>query len=162
MSGIRHLLLTATAIASLACGRGTNLPAAQGDSVPLTVISTTPYSAYTEPQRVVLRTPEAWSGAWATIWAGAVPQPPLPDVDFEREVVVLAAAGVYPQRGPSITMPSAALAAGAVRVTVLEVAPGSECVVAPVQSSPVVAARMPHFDGEIGFADVRTVHSCGP
>ena len=48
---------------------------------------------------IVIRTPERWAHFWATINAGALPIPPIPAVDFNESMVLIAARGYRPTCG---------------------------------------------------------------
>ena len=117
-------------------------------------------SGFATAQRIVVRTQEEWAATWATLWSRQTPVPALPTVDFSREFVLVAAAGVQASGGVQIAIPNAALDQGTVRIGVVETFPGAGCAVATVNTSPVFAARMLRFDGAISFVDLRTTKDC--
>jgi len=120
------------------------------------------YSGYASAQRLVVRNQEEWAAEWATIWANHTPVPALPSVGFTRELVAIVASGVHGSGGYQIQVPSAAIADGVLRIAVVEVVPAATCAVATVTTSPVSAARIPRFEGNVAFIDSRSTRVCPP
>jgi hypothetical protein len=119
------------------------------------------YSGYTDPARLIIRSQTEWASAWVRINDGAHPMPPLPEVNFDTDMVVLAAAGTRPSGGFDITITDAALDAGALRVGVVETTPGAGCFVAAVITFPVAVARVARHDGPVEFVDATVGVPCG-
>jgi hypothetical protein len=69
--------------------------------------------------------------------------PELPQVDFSREVVVVAALGQRPTGGFNILIESAAATRDGVTVSIRATAPGPGCGVTLALTQPVDIARMP-------------------
>jgi hypothetical protein len=169
-----RLLLAVAAVATTAgCGpTGTVVPeeSRTGASIgaPLLVtrlraepFSFTSASGYRAPQRAVIGDSAAWQAAWSTLWAGSTSAPPLPAVDFAREVIVLAALGERPTGGYQILVDSATAgeADGAV-VHVRTVSPGARCNVFQALTQPVDVARLPRVRGPVTFRDHALVLEC--
>ena len=114
---------------------------------PGTGASLTEYSGYDTARRLVVTSPAGWATEWARIWAHQAPVPALPSVDFSREFVAIAASGVHGSGGYRIQVPSAAIADGVLRISVVEVVPATTCAVATVTTSPVSAVRIPLLAG---------------
>lgn len=100
-------------------------------------------SGFTQPARLVVRDAAAWRDAWATIWQGYGTVPPLPAVDFSREIVLVAALGQRPSGGYSILVDSAATRDGELFVRVRSIAPGARCGTTTALTSPVDVVRVP-------------------
>src|SRR6266508_4397374 len=69
-------------------------------------------TGYRERARLVIRAAAEWAAAWKELWAGASPAPPLPAVDFSKEMVIVAAMGEQASGGHSIAVASAAVEGG--------------------------------------------------
>jgi hypothetical protein len=77
-----------------------------------TILAATPWSGYTAPERRVIVAPADWAAAWSQIHARRTPVPALPDVDFSRDVVILAAMGARRSTGFSIVIDEVRVLAG--------------------------------------------------
>ena len=127
----------------------------RGEPYPLTH-----YSGLTTAQRLVVRDEAAWRDAWAAIWRDATPAPPLPSIDFAREMVVVAALGERNSGGYGILIDSAAASGGGLRVFVRTTSPGPRCFVTGALTQPVDAARLPRVDGPVEFVERAEVTDC--
>jgi hypothetical protein len=123
--------------------------------------SFTYYSGLEEPRRFVVRDSVRWRAAWATIWRRRSPLPPLPEVDFDREVVLVAALGMRPSGGYGILLDHAVQQNGHIEVTVRSSSPGRKCGVADVLTQPVDLARLPRTRQSIRFREQKEVKDCG-
>jgi hypothetical protein len=118
-------------------------------------------SGYTTPVRLVIRTPEAWAAAWATLWERGSPVPALPAVDFGREYVVVAAMGQRLSGGYAIHVTDVATpSADAAVVTVVESSPGPACAVAGALSEPAALAILPGSPSQVTFVESAVVAAC--
>jgi hypothetical protein len=117
-------------------------------------------SGLATPQRLVVRDQGAWQQTWASIWRNVSPQPPLPAIDFTREMVIVAALGQRPTGGFSIIISEARADGAATLVTVRSIAPGAGCGVTLAITTPVDVARVTRRDGQVGFSEVSEVNEC--
>jgi hypothetical protein len=118
-------------------------------------------SGFTEPVRLVVRDALQWSTVWAQINAGVSPLPARPDIDFSREMVIVAAMGIRNSGGFGILIDEAtAIGADGVAVTVRSIAPGSRCFVTGVLTAPVDVARLPRRNGVVQFTERTQMHNC--
>lgn len=124
--------------------------------------SLTDQGGYDLGRRLVIASPVAWAAEWARIWSRHDPVPPLPEVDFTREFVAVAASGVHASGGFQVVMSGAFIADGVLRIPVVEVVPAATCAVAAVNTSPVSAARIPNFFGPIEFVEWQLTRPCPP
>lgn len=85
----------------------------------------------------------AWAAAWDEMHATYGSVPPRPAVDFQRELVVLAAAGQRPAQGFLFYIADIQPQGGTVHVSVLERWP--TCATLPALSAPVHAVRIPRL-----------------
>ena len=117
-------------------------------------------SGLTESARIVVRDADHWREVWRAIWRDHSPGPPLPPVDFERELIVVAALGQRPTGGFSILLESAARAGSGAVVSVRTTAPGPRCGTTAALTEPVDIARLPRVEGEIRFEEKTESHNC--
>jgi hypothetical protein len=157
-------LLVAGALGIAACSQAA-APRDSGAAVDVTRLRPEPYSltyfsGLDEPQRTVVRDEVAWRAAWAAIWRRHSPEPPLPPVDFEREMLVIAALGSRPSTGYGILVDSAFAEGEGLLVQIRTVAPGVRCGTGGALTQPVDVARVPRTDGAVRFRDQPQVHEC--
>jgi PrcB C-terminal len=118
-------------------------------------------SGFTERQRLVISDTAAWTSAWQQLWSRHSPQPELPTVDFEREVVLLASMGQRNSGGYVIELRNVTELANGLEVTVAEMSPDiTTCLVTAALSEPLVALRIPRPQGEVRFTEVRERYRC--
>ena len=118
------------------------------------------FSGYDQPQTVVVRDRDTWQRIWNEIYRRMTPVPPLVEVDFSNEMVVMAAQGSQPSSGFEILFTSASETDGAVTVEVEARAPGPRCVTLAVMTSPLDLARIPTRSGTVFFRTTPTVVNC--
>ena len=157
-------LLVAAALSAAACSQAA-APGASGAAVPVVRLRAEPYSltylsGLDEPRRTVVRDEPAWREAWSGIWRRHSPEPPLPQVDFAREMLVVAALGTRPTTGYSILIDSAFADGEGLLVQVRTIAPGPRCGTGQALTQPVDVARVPRTEGAVRFRDRPEVHDC--
>ncbi len=158
----RAVILIALAFMCCGCGSSASAP-----STPLAVVrlradsyAFTFASGYTEPQRIIVRGQAQWQDVWATIWRGHTPVPQLPAIDFNREMVVIAAMGMRPTGGFNILIDSASEDAAGVTVRVRAMTPGPGCAVTLALTHPADVARLPRRDGAVRFDEKAETVNC--
>jgi len=119
------------------------------------------YSGFSESDRLVVRDSAHWAGVWATAFARQTPVPPLPAVDFARDMVVVAALGARPGGGHDIAIEGVAPEVGGAAVFVATTAPGDDCVTTAAITEPVVMLRVGAVAGPIRFHERAVTRSCG-
>lgn len=113
-----------------------------------------------EPEQRVIRDSEGWNALWSQLYAGLVP-PPLPAVDFSRELVAFITPGGKPTAGFDIDVEGTSRGAvDALRVHVVETVPAADCMLAQVMTAPAVAVRLPRVRGEVQFIIRRVTQRC--
>ena len=137
-----------------------------GDPLPIVRLRAEPYSfsynsGLDQPGRIVVRDHSSWQALWAQIYRGYAPVPPVPAVDFSRDMLVVVALGLRSSGGYSILVDTAneARDSGLV-VTVRSISPGPKCGVTAALTQPVDIARVPRRDGEVSFLERSEVHTC--
>ena len=157
-------------VASLLACQGAGGPAvmtAPSNPLPLVRFSTdstafAEYSGVTAAQNLVVRDASAWNALWQRINAMSIPVPPLPAVDFTREMIVAAAMGTRNTGGYDILLTGATEDQAGVEIRVLEVSPGAACITTQALTQPVVLARAARRDGSVRFVVSRETRKCGP
>jgi hypothetical protein len=140
--------------------------APEGTVLPVTRLRAEPYSfAYysgmTDSVRLAIRDVAEWRQAWTALERGSSPERPLPEIDFTREMVTVAALGTRYSGGFSIYVDSAYQHADHVEVVIRKVSPGKQCVVTGALTQPVDIARLPATTLPVRFRERATVHDCG-
>lgn len=110
--------------------------------------------------RAVVRDRAAFAELWARTHAPYGEKPAAPEVDFEREMIVVAALGTRPSGGYGIYLDSAAIARDTIVVHVRRVQPGPTCGVTAALTEPVDLARAPRDARPVRFVEHSTVHHC--
>jgi len=118
------------------------------------------WSGFTERARLAIRDQDAWASAWTTVMAQSASPVGPPQVDFESEMVVLAAMGQRNTGGYTIEIREAAANAEALYVSVVETSPGSGCGTTQALTQPVVMARVARYDGEVRFINNEVTRNC--
>lgn len=152
--------VAAVAVGMAACGQPV-APDPPGIPVPVVRLRTEPcpqcsfeyYSGLTEAQRLVVRDRAAWTEVWAAIWRRHSPLPALPEVDFARDMLVVAALGERPSGGYGILVDSAAATPEGLVVLIRTISPEPSCAVTLALTQPVDIARLPRHDGAVLFSD---------
>jgi hypothetical protein len=83
-----------------------------------------------------------WATVWAEIMSTRSPAPPLPSVDFTRDVVILAAMGEQPDACWDTAIRNVTLTGNRFGVTIEEFRPHQSCVCPPIVAQPVHAVRV--------------------
>ena len=131
----------------------------------MTRLSTTPYSfsfysGLGQPERLVIRDDATWHSVWASIWSGTTPTPTTPNVDFTKEMVILAALGSRSTGGYGIVVDSAMMTSTGLGVWIGTSSPGRQCITTQAFTSPVDIARIQRIDAPVDFIDVPKVIQC--
>jgi hypothetical protein len=140
-------------------------PPAHGEPVPLVRFRKSPsafsaYSGLIDSVRLVVRDSTAWRQLWQQINRPFIPPPPLPPVDFQREMVVVAALGARPSAGFDVVIERAANDSAGIEIDVRRASPGAGCPVAAAITQPVDMAKIPASDRALRFRERSTVISC--
>ena len=117
-------------------------------------------SGITESQRLVIRDQAAWQQVWNDVYRFTFPAPALPEVDFTREMVVVAALGQKPTGGYSIFIDGATETANGVTINVRSVSPGANCAVTLALTNPVDIARVTRREAAVNFSETAATQNC--
>jgi hypothetical protein len=107
-------------------------------------------SIYSQPTRLIVRDSTQWPEVWRTV-TDASPSvgPARPDIDFTREMVVVAAAGTRPG-GDEISIDSVAERSGMLRVVVTT---QQLCQGTFWTGNPIDVVRVPRVEGRVQFLE---------
>jgi hypothetical protein len=148
-----------------ACSGVVDAPLETGAPIPVTRFRDAPYayaflSGFNQPQRLVIRDDQAWAAAWTSLWVGTSPVPSRPQIDFTKDMIVLAALGSRSTGGYSITVDSARSMESGALVFIGTLSPGARCITTQAFTQPVDIARLPRIDGTVQFQDRAAVTDC--
>lgn len=124
------------------------------------VIEQTYYSGFEADARIVVRSAAAWDAAWRKIAGAHSARRAAPEVDFAREIVIVAATGWKPSSGYSIGIDSVWIVDRELRASVTSASPGTRCGTADTMTSPAVAVRVPRSELPIRFIERDSMLSC--
>lgn len=136
-----------------------------GANVPVVRLRSEPYSfafysGLDKPDRIVVRDAVSWQIVWKDVWRGFSEVPPLPLVDFSREMIIVAALGAHSTGGYGILIDGANEAAnGGINVTIRSISP-LNCLVTEAFTQPVDIARLPLRSGRVEFTERSEVRRC--
>jgi PrcB C-terminal len=161
----RTLNVPALAFAALACGSAPSAPGAPGEVLAVVRLRPEPFSfsytsGLTQPRQMLVRSATEWRQVWDAIWREHSPKPPLPEIDFAREMVVVAALGERPTGGYSVFIEAASAGPDGIALRIRSVSPASGCGVTLAQTQPVDVARIPRREGPATFAEQREIQDC--
>lgn len=118
------------------------------------------YSGMEEPAQLVIKDSAEWKKVWERIHSTQSPVPPLPKIDFSREMVVLAALGSRATGGHGIVVDRAYECDNKVVVIVSRHVPGKNCFTTQALTQPVDIVLMPKTDRPVTFKETEVVHEC--
>jgi hypothetical protein len=117
-------------------------------------------SGLTERERIVVRDASTWAALWPRILGSHRPMPPVPSVDFAREMVVVASMGTRSSGGYTIAIDSVFVARDTLRVVVREQSPGPRCGTTAALTMPVALARLERSELPVSFISRAAVRDC--
>lgn len=165
---MRVVRLVAGLFALTGCGIEVALaqPSVQRGSVPLTRLRVGPvafstYSGLVDSMRAVVRDSARWRLLWERLNQPFYPQPALPLIDFQREMVVVAALGAKSSGGYDLIIESAELDSSGIEVALRRENPAPGCPVAAVMTQPADLARIPASEQPVRFRERTVVVPCG-
>ncbi len=118
-------------------------------------------SGLEEPARVVVRDAQTWSALWTRIVANSGPKPPVPSIDFSREMLIVAAMGTRGSGGYSIRVGGVSSSSTELVATVIATSPGRSCPTTQAITSPVDIVRVPSSKLLVRFVEQQVVNECG-
>jgi protease stability complex PrcB-like protein len=147
----------------------------QGRPVPITAMGPKrpgPRTSFTigggiwDQLRVVVRDRDAWLDVWKRIHRpdpnrGPYPEPPpLPEIDFSREMIVVAGMGRRPSSAYAIIIDSAYDRNDRLEVVVRSVENRKGCGAFTVMTAPIDIVRLPKTERSVVFREIEVVPDC--
>ena len=117
------------------------------------------YTGFSKPARFVVREAAEWVEVWRRAYVGRSEVPERPEIDFSREMVVVAAQGARPSGGHDIGIERVAAGDGELKVYVLSTSPAPSCGVLTVITSPVVMVRVTRWQ-DVQFVEKSRTAPC--
>ncbi len=117
-------------------------------------------SGLSTQQRLVVGDSGTWQQVWASIWRRLSPEPPLPQVDFGSEIVVVAAMGERLTGGFTILIDSASETTVGMSIRIRSISPGAGCATTQALTQPVDVARVPRRGGAVAFDERTETQEC--
>ncbi len=118
------------------------------------------YTGITDRQRLVIRDREAWREVWKRIYAQRSPTPPLPEIDFAKEMLVVVAMGEKSTGGYGIIIDGASERDDRLAIKVRGISPGKGCMTTQALTAPVDIVRLKKTERPVVFRESETVHDC--
>lgn len=119
------------------------------------------FSGIGASKRGLIRTEEEWSRFWQDLYGDQEPIPPPPGIDFDTQMVVVAAMGTRPTEGHGIEIGRVLVSEDGIQVEVIETTPGEACVVNEASTAPVTAVTIERRQGAVTFNEREEVRPCG-
>lgn len=155
----RVLALSFATVLLLACnGRSPTAP--EDAVVPFETVVSASVSGFTSSERRAVRSAGEWAEVWQTIHAGQSPVPPVPALDFDRELALLAAAGTRSNGCFTIEFTQARTARGILVLDVTETVPGRDCSCIQVVTQPLHVIRIVRLPAPEVFVERRRQLAC--
>ncbi len=118
------------------------------------------YSGIKDARRLVIRDAAGWAALWDAVVGARTPRPQPPAVDFNREMVIVAAMGQRGTGGYAISIDEVRREDDGLAVVVRETSPGSGCFLTQAFTAPVTAVRLPASDAPVRFIERKETQDC--
>lgn len=163
MRGRTALLIGATLVCRAASAPAQHDPARE--SLAVTRLRDGPsafstFSGLTDSVRLVVRDSGTWRALWRRVNRPFIPAPAPPTVNFEEEMVVVAALGTRPTAGHDIMIEGAEEDSAGIEIVVRRSEPAPGCPVAAAVTQPVDMARMRADRRAVRFRERQVVVPC--
>ncbi len=150
---MRATLIAFGLLTALLLGGCSSTPiAGDGHPLPVETLSKGLHSGIDAPRLSVVRDGEAWQALWQAHHAMRQPAPPLPEIDFTRDMVIVAFMGQRPSGGYHITVSEVMEHRGAVLVRMVSRTPPSDGIATQALTQPFHLVRVPRLDQRVVFS----------
>lgn len=161
---MRRIQLAAIIVTLIGCTPAMD-PQLPPDAVKLTDATETvleqSYSGIVDRRRLVIRDPQAWSAFWNQAYSRQIPVPSVPEIDFGRNIVIVASMGTRNTGGYGITFDTIYETDDVLYALVRERSPGRSCIVTQALTEPVIAMRVSRPGAEVKFLERSETFDCG-
>jgi hypothetical protein len=153
MISMRRLAPTlALLVVLVSCNGESSSPTGADGIVPFNTVHKEQSTGIRTRRAEVISRADLWAQAWEEIVANRSPKPLVPIVDFERNIVILAALGETADACKSIAIESVERRNGELLVSIKETRPPASCVCPPVTVQPVHVVSVPRAATGARFA----------
>jgi hypothetical protein len=119
-----------------------------------------PTSGFSEPAELVIRDAAAFEQVFASAMGEDMLVPPVPDVRFAREMVIVLALGQRNTGGYGIRFDGITADGTGATVRYTTTSPGPNCMTTQMLTSPVEIVSVPRVEGPVRFDARRVVEPC--
>jgi len=123
-------------------------------------ISQGQYSGFSEAKNYIITNTTDWQSLWNKVYGDVLTKPPLPEVDFNKRMIIAVSSGVKPTGGYYVTIQQIWETESSIDVYVLESAPGRGCIVTQALTSPYHIIETDKTDKEVVFDTQKVVLDC--
>ena len=117
-------------------------------------------SGILDPLRVVIRDRDDWLETWKLISIPRFPRPPLPEIDFSREMLIVVAMGQRNTGGYDVIVDGVYERDKKLEVDVKSTSPGRRCGVTGALTEPVDVVRVQKSDYPVVFRETNVTREC--
>ena len=135
------VLLTTLALPILACSDDSPTEPV-GGPVAFKSVFTSDFTGFGASEQRVILSQTDWAAVWATLHRDVSPVPPLPEVDFDQEILILAALGSRSNTCFQVDVSSIQDSSGVLEVEVTESTPGPGCICGAAITQPAQVVRL--------------------
>ncbi len=107
----------------------------------------------TEPKQIVITDAKEWAEIWKQVHRGKIPVPKVPDIDFNKNMVLAVFMGQKPTSGYAIQITEVARSNGEVFAKLKETAPTKGAIVLQVLTQPFHIVVVPKVDAKVRFVE---------
>lgn len=145
------LIFTALLLASCNSGSDSS-PTDPGDVIPFVTVHREQITGVRERRAQLISRQDLWEQMWAEIVSNRSPKPPIPAVDFDRNILIFVALGDTPDACKSVRIDDVERrASGELLVDVKETRPPPSCSCPAVVARPVHVVAVPRSATGVAF-----------
>ena len=111
------------------------------------------FSGLRDPARLVIREPGRFAQVWRDAYGAYEPAPPVPDVDFSRDMVIMVAMGEQRSGGNAIEVTNVVAVGSRLVVEVKTAVPGPGCATHDALTQPHDMVKVPALSAVVQFHD---------
>ena len=117
-------------------------------------------SGYSDSARLVIKTPEEGARVWTRIVSNHGPTPAVPEIDFSKEMLLVAAMGTRNTGGYTIEIEAVDRDSASITASVRKRSPGKSCGTTAALTAPVAIVRIPRSDKPVRFVEEDIATDC--
>lgn len=125
--------------------------ARQGEPIDFQTVDRGTHSGIQQAGRRVIEDNQRFAALWAELYRTRRPEPPMPDIDFEREIVVAVFQGQQPTGGYAVEVEAVQRIGRRAVVHVAQTAPEPDDMVTMALTSPYHVVRFARQEGGVEF-----------